>query len=124
MTAESSVQLSPPVDGFEVRGLEAPATLLVSTRNSLYRLVVVDGCHVLVQGGRFFPEPTPACIEGAKVAGSPLKKGWIAVGMAMVLRVGEEFIRTSPVTATVAEASDDAHLSSPSAPSVASPPRG
>ena len=39
--------------------LELPAqtTLLVSTRHSLYRIVVIDGSDVCVQGGSFFPSP-------------------------------------------------------------------
>ena len=108
MTTETFLQLLQGTDGLELGRLEPLTTLLVSTRNSLYRLVVADGCDVLLQGGPLFPEPTPAYIEGASAGGSLLKTGWIAVGLLMEFRVGGKLFATSTVTAIVVEPPDDA----------------
>ena len=108
MTTETFLQLVQRSDGLELGRLEPLTTLLVSTRNSLYRLVVAEGCDVLLQGGSLFPEPTPAHIEGAGAGGSLLKTGWICVGLLMEFRVGGKLFATSTVTAIVAEPPDGA----------------
>jgi hypothetical protein len=78
-------------------------TLLVWTRNSLYRFVVIEGARAYVQGGTFFPDPTPACLDGATVGGSLLKVEWIGVGFLMEIRAGGKRIVTSPVRAIATE---------------------
>lgn len=93
------------VEGVELDRLEPLTTLLVWTWNSLYRVVVAQGSAVLVQGGLFFPEPTPAQVDGASTGGSLLKSGWIGVGLLMELRVGGRRIVTSPVVAIATEQS-------------------
>ena len=99
------LKLTQHVEGVELDRLEPLTTLLVWTWNSLYRVVVAQGSAVLVQGGLFFPEPTPAEVDGASTGGSLLKSGWIGVGLLMELRVGSRRIVTSPVVAIVTEQS-------------------
>ena len=93
------------VEGVQLDRLEPLTTLLVWTWNSLYRVVVAQGTAVLVQGGFFCPEPTPAQVDGASTGGSLLKSGWIGVGLLMELRVGSRRIVTSPVVAIATEQS-------------------
>ncbi|MBI4886766.1 MAG: hypothetical protein HY824_06715, partial [Acidobacteria bacterium] len=69
------------VEGVSLRDLEPLTTLLVRTRNSLYRLVISRQTAVFVQGGAFFPEMTDARLDGASLGGSFLKMGWIGVGL-------------------------------------------
>lgn len=78
-------------------------TLLVRTKNSLYRVVITHSPEVYIQGGAFFPHPTPACIDGASIGGSCLRVGWIGVGLLVEIRSGGRHIITSPVHAITAE---------------------
>ena len=84
--------------GLSVESLEPGTILEVQTRNTRYRMVVVDGSgHALIKGGTFFPQPTPVHIEGASAGGGNLKIGWIGVGLNLELSVGSRVITTSPV---------------------------
>ena len=84
-------------DGVQLRDVEPMTTLVVRTHNSTYRIVVSRETTVLVEGGRFFPELTPAYLEGASFGGSFLKVGWIAIGLRMEIRADGQRIVTSPV---------------------------
>lgn len=63
----------------------APGTKLkVQTRNTLYRIEVVEGGSgkVEIQGhSRYCPDPTPARIHGSTWGGSMLKMNFIGRGM-------------------------------------------
>jgi hypothetical protein len=84
-----------------LRQLPRLTTLLVWTRNSVYRVMVTNGCSIYVQGGAFFPEPTSAHLEGAGMGGSVVKAGWIGVGLVMEIHASGRRIVTSPVQAIV-----------------------
>lgn len=83
--------------GIHLRDLDPLTVLLVRTRNSTYRVIVSHGTSVLVQGGRFFPETTPARLDGSGLGGSLLKSGWIGVGFRMEIVASGERIVTTPV---------------------------
>ena len=108
MTVDTFVQRLEHADRLELGRLEPRTGLCVWTRNSLYRIVVTEECDVLLQGGLFFPEPTPAHFEGARAGGSLLKSGWIVVGLLMEFRVDGKRFTTSPVMGIVAEPPDGA----------------
>jgi hypothetical protein len=94
-------------DGVDVRELAAGAIVIVRTRNSCYRLVMVEPetQRALVSGGDWFPEPTEAQLVGATGSGSMLKPGWIGVGLRMEFRHMNQPIRTSRVNAVTIESS-------------------
>ena len=77
----------------------------MDTRNSQYRLIVLDAGRydVTVQGGALFPEATPAHLQGASAGGSLVRTGWIEVGLREELRVGPRRIITSPVRSITIE---------------------
>lgn len=80
-----------------------PFTALhVRTVNSLYRVVTSPGADVLVQGGAFFQEETPAYLDGASIGGSRLRVGCICVGMLLEIRSGGRRVITSRVLAITA----------------------
>jgi hypothetical protein len=85
------------LDGFA----EAVATaggLEIYTRNSRYRITVVDPqrCRVLIEGGAFFPVLAEATIGGASCGGSMLKVGWIIQGFCLeVFYPGGRIVTTS-----------------------------
>ena len=89
------------VTDIDLRLLPAGTQLSVNTRNSRYRLLMLDGsgCHALVQGGRYFCEETEARIEGATCLGSSLRVGWICLGLRLELSVNGKRIVTSRVRA-------------------------
>ena len=103
MTVNGFLELVSQSDGVDLDQLEPMTTLFVQTRNSHYRLIVANGDDVLVQGGSFFPEPTPAWLDGASAGGSLLRRGWIGVGLLMEFRVAGQRIITSRVLAITTE---------------------
>lgn len=77
-------------EGLNVRAAEPLVPILVTTKNSCYRIVPLrrGRADVLVQGGRFFPEPTEARLVGATFGGSLLEMHWIRVGMQLEIDPG------------------------------------
>ena len=92
-------------DDVDVRELAAGAIVSVRTRNSCYRLVIVEpeSQRVLVSGGDWFPESTEVHLVGSTGGGSMLKPGWIGVGLRLELRHTTRPITTSPVEAVTIE---------------------
>ena len=105
LQTNSVVDLMDYVEGVHLRQLP-PLTMLVWTKNSLYRIVVMEGSNVYVQGGTFFPDPTSAHLDGASMGGGFLQVGWIGVGLVMEIRAGGMHIVTSPVRAIATERQD------------------
>ena len=85
-------------EGLSLASLQPGTTVIVRTRNSRYRLIVLEGGHrILIQGGVMFPEPTPVRFQGANAGGSMLKTGWIGIGLRLEFQAGFERIVTSRV---------------------------
>ena len=82
----------------DLRSLPSGTELVVETRNTRYRVVMLDdGCEALVQGGRYFPQETTAGMLGCTFGGSLLNLGWIVKGLCMELSVCGKRIVTSRV---------------------------
>jgi len=86
-------------EGINVRAAEPLVRILVTTKNSLYRIIPLrrGDVTVLVQGGRFFPSPAEARFVGSTFGGSILEMHWIRVGMCMEIDPGTD---ESPITTT------------------------
>ena len=86
-------------DGIDIRALASGTTLLVDTRNTHYRLVVLNPARlsVLIEGGTFIRNETEARLNGATCGGSALKGGWIGVGSRMDVWIEGRRIVTSSV---------------------------
>jgi hypothetical protein len=102
-TLEGFIAAASMAEVVSLRDVEPLTTLIVVTRNSRYRIIVKSSTDVLIQGGQFFPDTTPAQLDGASFGGSFLKLGVIAVGLCMEIRSGPERIVTSPVRAFTEE---------------------
>lgn len=101
---EDFLELTNRIDGVDLTTLEPLTTLLVYTRNTLYRIIVCDGADVFLQGGNLFPTLTPAYVDGAGAGIGVLKRGWIATGLLLEFSVrGTRFV-SSPVVAIAAQA--------------------
>ena len=87
--------------GINLHAAEPLVPILVTTRNSLYRIIPLrqGDVAVLVQGGRFFPAPAEARLIGATFGGSLLKMHCIRVGMCLEIDPGTDdgFITTTRV---------------------------
>ena len=86
-------------DGIHVADLVALETLVVTTQNSVYEIVLVaaDTARVLVRGGAFFPVFTPARLAGSSLGGAFLKLHSVHVGFRLEFGTEAGFIVTSPV---------------------------
>ena len=76
----------PWTNGVQVDRMEDMEKLVIQTRNSLYEIIIIDGRsgEILVRGGQFFPELTPARLAGATLGGSFCKMRGIYTGFRMM----------------------------------------
>ena len=108
-TLERFVEAVTEAEGLGLSSLRPMTRLLVRTRNTLYRLVVLGPQPtVLVQGGSYFPQPTAVQLYGSSLGGGPLKTHWIGVGFRMELSGPTEHVVTSLVHSIEVEA-DSVH---------------
>src|SRR5690242_6751795 len=80
---------SSPEEGVEIDSLPEGTTVCVQTKNSEYRMTVLDGGHrrVLIQGG-ILPTASEARLEGATQGGTALHRGWIELNRSLELQCG------------------------------------
>jgi hypothetical protein len=83
----------------DVDSSAAQDTIVITTRSSVYELVVRRGDRgdVLVRGGRYFTEVTPVQFLGSIAEDGSVKPHTIGVGLRMKLVCDGRFIITSPV---------------------------
>src|ERR1700680_834672 len=89
----------PWTNGVQIDRMEDMEKLAVQTRNSLYENIVIDGpsAEILVRGGQFFPELTPARLAGATLGGSFCKMRGIYAGFRMEINANGQRTVTTPV---------------------------
>ena len=110
-TLDGFASLLGDADGVDLRELAPETTVMVRTRHSRYRLVVVepDTGRMLISGGDGFPVPTEAQLVGATGGGSMLKPGWISVGLrAEFVHVGRRTTTSRVDAITIERPSHDA----------------
>ena len=93
--------------GVEIGHLRPLTKLNVQTHNSFYHVTLLDPSEsiALVQGGRYFQEPSEVYLCGSSYGGTLLKMSWIGFGMRMEILSQGRRVVTSPVLAveTVAD---------------------
>jgi hypothetical protein len=89
--------------GVALGAFDPLTSLIVETRNTRYHIIVTRSDEIIIQGGAFFPDPTPARLEGASLGSSLLRLGWIGLGLRMEIRAKGQRIVTTPVR-TIARA--------------------
>ena len=106
-TLDGVVAAMSQTDGIALLDVDAFTTLVVRTDNSVYRITILTphAREGLIQGGKFFPERTRACLSGSNFGGSCLKIGWVGLGLHMEFDAGGQWIITSHVRAIAVEAS-------------------
>ena len=86
-------------DGIQVNQLKPLDSFLVETQHNRYEMTVIDPstAEVLIRGGEFFPEATPAQIYGSSMRSSFLKLHGIYVDFHLEILVDGRRITTSRV---------------------------
>ena len=86
-------------EGLSLDQLSPLDRLIVHTHHSTYEIVATEAGpgDVLVRGGTFFPDFTPARLAGASLGGSFLKLRSVHVGFAIEFALDKRAIVTSPV---------------------------
>jgi hypothetical protein len=89
----------PWTNGVQIDRMEDMEKLAVQTWNTLYEITIIEGrCgEILVRGGQFFPELTPARLTGATLGGCFCKMRGIYVGFRMEINDSRQRTVTSPV---------------------------
>lgn len=99
----------PWTNGIQVDRLEDMQKVAVQTANSLYEIIIIEGHSgdILLRGGKFFPELTPARLSGATMGGCFCKMRGIYVGFRMEVCANGQRIITSPVETIAVLAPED-----------------
>jgi hypothetical protein len=86
-------------EGVQLETIRDMETLTVRTENSVYEMTVICGRsgEILIRGGRFFPEFTPARLAGSSLGGSFLKLRGVYVGFSLEVHFDQRIIITSRV---------------------------
>lgn len=89
----------PWANGVQVDRMDDMEMLQIRTRNSFYEITIIDGHsgEVLVRGGSFLPQLTPANLAGATLGGSICKLRGIYEGFRMEINVDGRRLVTTPV---------------------------
>lgn len=87
------------IEGVTLRTLAPGSTIYARTRHNDYCISLLDpeSGRTVVQGGRFFVEPTEATVVGATFGGCLIKFGQICVGLRIEINRDGQPILTSPV---------------------------
>ena len=98
-TLDGFVDAVSHADGIGLTDVDAFATLVVRTDNSVYQITILQphAREVFVQGGAFFPERTRACLSGSSFGGGCLKLGWVGIGLHMEFHAEDQWVITSHV---------------------------
>jgi len=96
---ENLAKIDSTQDGIALNTLAPFDTVRVQTRNSNYRIFLLDPTtgRALVEGGRHFVEPVESFVNGSTFGGVTFRVGWIGIGMRLELMTNGKVASTSPV---------------------------
>jgi hypothetical protein len=95
-----------------VNSCAAQETIVITTRSSVYELVVLRGDRgdVLVRGGGHFTEVTPVVFLGSIADDGSVEPHTIGIGLRMTFVSGDRFVITSSVQSVSCRSADVAAL--------------
>lgn len=99
VTLESFASTVDKADGVSLATLSPLDTIVVRTRNSVYRIHLLDpqNGEALIMGGAFFPTTTRGVVAGATFGGSMLKRGVVLYGCSLEICANAQRITTTRV---------------------------
>jgi len=94
-------------DGLAISTRQPFDVIHVQTSHSSYRFLLIDPAtgRSLVEGGKYFSEPTEAVILGSSTRNAAFRSGWIGIGSRLELWGVDQLISTSAVTSVQVERS-------------------
>jgi RNA polymerase-binding transcription factor DksA len=94
-----SLGKSPSPEGVALETLAPYDTICLRTRNSDYRIFMLDPKtgRALIEGGCHFVEPVEATVNGSTMGGSRFRVGWIGIGLRIEFSTDSKIASTSPV---------------------------
>ena len=86
-------------DGVQLESLEPFSTIVVQTRNTEYRVLLLDPRTgwAMVEGGRHLPEPTEVMVCGSLLRDQDFKLRMVAIGYRLEMSVDGKVFITSPI---------------------------
>ena len=87
------------IEGVALETLAPFDTICVRTRNSDYRIFMLDpkAGRALIEGGCHFVDPAEATVNGSTLGGSTFRVGWIGIGLRIEFLTDSKIASTSPV---------------------------
>lgn len=103
-SSDSHVQID-EAEGLSISTCQPFDTIHIETGHSNYRLFLIDPVtgRSLIEGGRFFLEPTEATILGSSTRTAAFRSGWIGIGFRLEIWAVEQLISTSAVNSVKVE---------------------
>jgi len=104
---ESTTTTSNDADGLSLSGRQPFDVIHVQTSHSSYRFLLIDPAtgRSLVEGGKYFSEPTEATILGSSTRNAAFRSGWVGIGSRLELWAADQLISTSAVSSVQVERS-------------------
>ena len=98
--------------GINISLLESGTKLTIETKNSVYKIEIIDKAEITIMGGMDkngdirFPQPEEVFFNGSTFGGSMIKPNWIGQGMNMEIQFEHMVFVSSPVKEIEIEAPD------------------
>jgi RNA polymerase-binding transcription factor DksA len=104
---ESTTTNAGTADGLAISTRQPFDVIHVQTNHSSYRFLLIDPAtgRSLVEGGKYFSEPTEATILGSSTRSAAFRSGWVGIGSRLELCAADLLISTSEVVAVQVERS-------------------
>jgi RNA polymerase-binding transcription factor DksA len=104
---ESALQAGNTTEGLSISTRQPFDIVHVQTNHSSYRFLLIDPAtgRSLVEGGRYFSEPTDATILGSSTRNAAFRSGWVGIGSRLELWAADRLVRTSAVASVQVERS-------------------
>ena len=104
---ESAQQSGNTTEGVAISTRQPFDVVHVQTNHSSYRFLLIDPAtgRSLVEGGKYFSEPTEATILGSSTRNAAFRSGWVGIGSRLELWVQDRMVSTSAVASVQVERS-------------------
>ena len=104
---ESALKTDNPTEGLAISTRQPFDIVHVQTNHSSYRFLLIDPAtgRSLVEGGKYFSEPTEATILGSSTRNAAFRSGWVGIGSRLDLWAADRLVSTSAVASVQVERS-------------------
>ena len=105
--SEKESQTGSTTEGLAISTRQPFDVVHVQTNHSSYRFLLIDPAtgRSLVEGGKYFSEPTEAMILGSSTRNAAFRSGWVGIGSRLELWAADRLVSTSAVASVQVERS-------------------